>query len=37
VAIPIGVVTDVGEDGIQLNITKQQVKDLLSGWHRSSG
>ena len=37
VAIPIGVVTDVGEDGIQLNITKQQVKDLLSGWQRSSG
>jgi hypothetical protein len=26
-----------GENGIQLNITKQQVKDLPSGWHRSPG
>ena len=37
VAIPIGAVTDVNENGIQLNITKQQVKDLPPGWHRSSG
>ena len=37
VAIPIGAVTAVNENGIQLNITKQQVKDLPSGWHRSSG
>jgi uncharacterized protein YrrD len=33
VAIPIGAVTAVNESGIQLNITKQQVKDLPSGWH----
>ena len=31
VAIPIGAVTGVGENGIQLNITRQQVKDLPSG------
>ena len=37
VAIPIGAVTGVNENGIQLNITKQQVKDLPSGWHRSPG
>ena len=37
VAIPIGAVTGVNENGIQLNITKQQVKDLPSGWPRSSG
>ena len=37
VAIPIGAVTAVNENGIQLNITKQQVKDLPSGWHRSPG
>ncbi len=37
VAIPVGAVTAVGENGIQLNITKQQVKDLPSGWHRSPG
>jgi sporulation protein YlmC with PRC-barrel domain len=37
VAIPFGAVTGVNQDGIQLNITKQQVKDLPSGWHRSSG
>jgi sporulation protein YlmC with PRC-barrel domain len=37
VAIPIGAVTAVGENGIQLNLTKQQVKDLPSGWHRSPG
>jgi hypothetical protein len=37
VAIPIGAVTGVGQNGIQLNITKQQVKDLPSGWHRSPG
>ena len=28
VAIPVGAVTGVGEDGIRLNITKQQVQDL---------
>jgi hypothetical protein len=37
VAIPIGAVTGAGENGIYLGITKQQVKDLPSGWHRSSG
>jgi len=37
VAIPFGAVTAVRQDGIQLNITKQQVKDLPSGWHRSPG
>jgi hypothetical protein len=37
VAIPIGAVTGAGENGIHLGITKQQVKDLPSGWHRSSG
>jgi hypothetical protein len=37
VAIPIGAVTGVGENGIQLNITKHQVEDLPSGWHRSPG
>ena len=37
VAIPIGAVTGVNENGIQLNITKQQVKDLPSGWHRPPG
>jgi hypothetical protein len=37
VAIPIGAVTAVDENGIQLNITRQQVKDLPSGWHRSPG
>ena len=37
VAIPIGAVTGVGENGIQLDITRQQVKDLPSGWHRSPG
>ena len=35
VAIPIGAVTGVNENGIQLNITRQQVKDLPYGWHRS--
>jgi uncharacterized protein YrrD len=35
VAIPIGAVAGINENGIQLNITKQQVKDLPSGWHRS--
>ena len=34
-AIPIGAVTRVSQDGIQLNITRQQVKDLPPGWHRS--
>ena len=34
---PIGAVTGVNENGIQLNITKQQVKDPPSGWPRSSG
>jgi uncharacterized protein YrrD len=37
VAIPFGAVTGINQDGIQLNITKQQVKDRPSGWHRSSG
>ena len=37
VAIPLGAVTGANQDGIQLNITKQQVKDLPSGWHRSPG
>lgn len=37
VAIPIAAVTGAGENGIQLNITRQQVKDLPSGWHRSPG
>jgi hypothetical protein len=37
VAIRIGAVTRVSQDGIQLNITRQQVKDLPSGWHRSPG
>ena len=37
VAIPIGDVTGVNQDGIQFNITKQQVRDLPSGWHRSLG
>ena len=37
VAIPIGAVTGAGENGIQLGITRQQVKDLPSGWHRSPG
>jgi hypothetical protein len=37
VAIPIGTVAGVNENGIQLSITRQQVKDLPSGWHRSSG
>jgi sporulation protein YlmC with PRC-barrel domain len=37
VAIPIGAVTRISQDGIQLNITRQQVKDLPSGWHRSPG
>jgi hypothetical protein len=36
VAIPIGAVTGVTQDGIQLNITKQQVKDLPSAYHRAS-
>jgi hypothetical protein len=31
VAIPIGAVTEVNENSIQLNITKQQVKDLPPG------
>jgi uncharacterized protein YrrD len=31
VAIPIGAVTGVGEDGIRLNITKQQVQGLPPG------
>jgi uncharacterized protein YrrD len=37
VAIPVGAVTAVGENGIQLNIARHQVKDLRSGWHRSPG
>ena len=35
VAIPFGGVTGVNRDGIQLNLTKRQVKDLPPGWHRS--
>ena len=34
VAIPIGAVAGADEKGIQLGITRQQVKDLPSGWHR---
>jgi hypothetical protein len=37
VAVPFGAVTGVSPDGFQLNITKQQVKDLPPGWHRSPG
>ena len=37
VAIPIGAVTGVNQNGIQLKITKQDVKDLPPGWHRSPG
>jgi sporulation protein YlmC with PRC-barrel domain len=37
VAIPFGAVTAVNQDGIQLNITRRQVRDLPSGWHRSTG
>ena len=37
VAIPVGAVTGVNENGIQLNITRQQVRELPSGWHRSPG
>jgi hypothetical protein len=37
VAIPIGAVTGADENGVQLGITKQQVKDLPSSWHRSPG
>jgi hypothetical protein len=36
-AVPIGAVTGVNENSIQLNMTKKQVKDPPSGWHRSSG
>jgi hypothetical protein len=36
VAIPVGAVTEVNEKGIQLSITKQQVKDLPSAYHRGS-
>jgi hypothetical protein len=35
VAIPAAAVTGVSENGVQLSITRQQVKDLPSGWHRS--
>jgi sporulation protein YlmC with PRC-barrel domain len=35
VAIPIGAVTGVNQNGVELNITRQQVKDLPPGWHRS--
>lgn len=37
VAIPIDGVTAVNQDDIQLNITRQQVKVLPSGCHRSPG
>jgi hypothetical protein len=36
VAIPVAAVTGVNENGTQLNITKQQVKDLPSAYHRGS-
>jgi hypothetical protein len=36
VAIPISAVTGVSKNGIQLNITKQQVKDLPPAYHRGS-
>jgi len=36
VAIPIGAVTGVNQNGIQLNLTKQQVKDLPSAYRRGS-
>lgn len=36
VAIPIAAVTGVNENGIRLNITRQQVKDLPPAYHRSS-
>ncbi len=36
VAIPIGAVTEVNQNGIQLNIAKQRVKDLPSAYHRGS-
>jgi hypothetical protein len=36
VAVPIGAVTGVDENGIQLNITKQQVKDLPPAYHWAS-
>ena len=36
VAIPIDAVTAITENGIQLNIAKQQVKDLPPAYHRSS-
>jgi hypothetical protein len=36
VAVPIGAVTGVNENGIQLNITKQQVKDLPPAYHWAS-
>jgi hypothetical protein len=35
VAISISAVTGVSQDGIQLDITRQQVKDLPAGWHPS--
>ena len=37
VTIPVGAVTAPNENDIQLNITKQQVKDLPSRWYRSPG
>lgn len=37
VAIPTGAVTAVNQNGIQLNITKQQVKGLPCSSHRSPG
>jgi sporulation protein YlmC with PRC-barrel domain len=36
VAIPVGAVSGVNENGIQLNITKQQVKDLPPAYHWDS-
>jgi len=36
VAIPIDAVTAINDNGIQLNIAKQQVKDLPTAYHRST-
>ena len=37
VTIRVGAVTAPSENDIQLNITKQHVKDLPSRWYRSPG
>jgi len=36
VAIPVGAVTGVNENGIQLSITKHQIKDLPAAYHQGS-